>query len=79
VSWSTDRWQWVSTGRVAGAVAQNDMLQRMISHNRHFGGTLVFQFPFLVTNVLFCYFDCNFDFNIGQNDVATIKYCYCEF
>jgi len=54
VSWSTDRWQWVSISCVAGAVGQNDMLHRMISHNRQFGGRFNhFNFIFLLDLYLF--------------------------
>jgi len=57
VSWSTDRWQWVSISCVAGAVGQNDMLHRMISHNRHCGGSFIdFNFIFLLDLYLLFFF-----------------------
>jgi hypothetical protein len=82
VSWSTDRWQWVSISCAAGAVAQNDMLHRMISHNRHFGGSLIhFSFIFLLDLYLSFFICLNSSFvsSIGQNHVATIKCGSCVF
>lgn len=80
VSWSTDRWQWVSIRCIAGAVGQNDMLHRMISHNRHFGGSLIhFNFIFLLDLYLFFCLITSLVSNIGQNHVTTIKYGSCEF
>lgn len=53
VSWSADRWQWVSIGSIAGAFSRTAMLQWMISHNRHCGGRHPLQFPFLLVSELF--------------------------